>query len=285
MNSPQQASPGEQATLWNGPGARAWIEMQSLLDGVFKPFENLLVQETATKSARHILDVGCGTGATTLAFAQMVGTEGRVVGIDISEPMIAVARARAAHNSSTANFISADAQTHRFESASFDMITTRFGIMFFPDPVSALANLRHAATDDANLCLLVWRGAADNPFMTTAERAAAPLLPEIPARDPDAPGQFAFADPARVTRILADSGWSEIGIEPIDVACAFPESELVRYFTNLGPLSRLLHEVDEQTRTLVIEKVRGAFEPFVDRGEVRFQAACWIVRARSGRTR
>jgi len=282
MNGSRENHQEEQATLWNGPGARAWIEMQSLLDEVLKPFENLLIQEVAAKSASRVLDVGCGTGATTLALARRLGTEARVVGIDISDPMIAVARARAAQDSSSANFISADAQTNPFAPASFDMITSRFGVMFFSDPVSALANLRHAATADANLCWYVWRDAGNNPFMTTAERAAAPLLPEIPPREPDAPGQFAFADPARVTRILQDSGWGEIGIEPIDVPCAFPESELVRYFTNLGPLSRLLQEVHGHTRALIIAKVREAFEPFVYQDEVRFQAACWRVSAHSG---
>jgi SAM-dependent methyltransferase len=277
MNDSRENHQEEQATLWNGPGARAWIEMQSLLDGVLRPFENLLVQEVAAKSARRVLDVGCGTGATTLALARLLGAAGQVVGIDISEPMIAVARARAAHDSSTAKFISADAQTYPFEPAGFDMITSRFGVMFFSDPVSALANLRHAANDAANLCSFVWRSAGDNPFMTAAERAAAPLLPEIPPREPNAPGQFGFADPARVTRILEESGWSEIGIEPIDVPCAFPATELVRYFTNLGPLSRFLQEVDAQTRALVIATVREAFDPFVSKDEVRFTAACWKI--------
>jgi len=269
--------------LWNGPGARAWIELQSLLDGALRQFENLIVQEVAAQSASRVLDVGCGTGATTLAVARLLGTEGRVVGIDVSAPMIAVARARAAREGLAANFIVADAQTNPFEAASFDMITTRFGVMFFADPARALANLRQAATDAASLCLFVWRSAADNPFMTTAERAAVPLLPEIPARAADAPGQFAFADRVRVTRLLEVSGWSEIEIEPIDVPCAFPESELVRYFSNLGPLGRLLQEATEPARTQVIAKIRAAFEPFVCQNEVRFLAACWRVRARPGR--
>src|SRR3954469_19232260 len=120
--------------------------------------------------------------------------------------------------------------------------------MFFENSVSAFANLRRAATDDAELCLLAWRGPEDNPFMTTAERAAAPLLPNIPARRPDAPGQFALADRQRVHSILEKSGWGGIDIRPIDVACSFPEKELVRYVTRLGPLGQVLRETDEQTR-------------------------------------
>ena len=145
---------------------------------------------------RRVLDVGCGTGSTTLAVARLLGAKGRCTGIDISEPMIAAARARAEREGTPASFIRADAQTHAFEPASFDMIISRFGVMFFDDSVRAFANLRRAARDDAELRFIAWRSAAENPFMTTAERAAAPLLPNLPARRPDAPGQFAFADRA-----------------------------------------------------------------------------------------
>jgi len=271
----------EQTTLWNGSAGRAWIEVQPLLDEILDPFGDLLVQAVATRSAHRVLDVGCGTGATTLAVARLLGVKGEVVGVDISEPMIGVARARAAHDDSTATFICADAQTRPFEPASFDMMISRFGVMFFENSVSAFANLRRAATDDAELCLLAWRGAVDNPFMTTAERAAAPLLPNIPAREPDAPGQFAFANSGRVARILEESGWADIDIQPVDVPCAFPEKELVPYFTQLGPLGRVLHEADEPTRARIIQTVRAAFDPYVDGNEIRFNAACWQISARS----
>jgi len=214
---------GEQATLWNGQNGRAWVEAQALLDQMFKPIEELLAASVPATAAATVLDVGCGTGSTTLAAARRLGPTGRCVGIDISEPMIAAARKRAERDGVAAGFIRADAQTHDFEPASFDMIISRFGVMFFDDPVRAFANLRRSAKDRAALRLVVWRSAAENPFMTTAERAAAPLLPDIPARQPDAPGQFAFADRERVTRILQAGGWSDIDLKPIDAACAFPE--------------------------------------------------------------
>ncbi|HYH96143.1 MAG TPA: SAM-dependent methyltransferase, partial [Hyalangium sp.] len=168
-----------------------------------------------------------------------------------------------------------------FEPESFDMIISRFGVMFFDDSVRAFANLRRASEDDAELRFIAWRSPSENPFMTTAERAAAPLLPNIPARRPDAPGQFAFADQRRVYRILEESGWAEIDIRPIDVACTLPEKELVRYLTRFGPLGQILHEADERTRTQVIETVRAAFDPYVHGAEVHFTAACWRVGARA----
>jgi ubiquinone/menaquinone biosynthesis C-methylase UbiE len=271
----------EQTTLWNGLAGRAWVEAQELLDQALKPFEDLLVEAVSAGSGGRVLDVGCGTGSTTLAVARLLGAKGRCIGIDISDPMIAAARARAEQETTPASFIRANAQIHAFEPASFDMIISRFGVMFFDDFVGAFANLRRAAQDGARLRFVAWRSAAENPFMTTAERAAAPLLPNIPARRPDAPGQFAFADQSRVCRILEESGWAEIDTRPIDVACSFPEKELLRYLSRLGPLGRILHEADEQTRKQVIETVRAAFDPYVHGAEVRFTAACWMVGARA----
>jgi ubiquinone/menaquinone biosynthesis C-methylase UbiE len=280
MDVTQQTDNG-QAALWNGRAGRAWVEAQELLDRLFKPFEDLLVEMVRAGSERRVLDVGCGTGSTTLAVALRLGGSGRCVGVDISEPMIAAARARAKRESAPASFIHTDAQHHVFEPASFDIIISRLGVMFFDDPALAFANLRRAATDGAELRFIAWRSAAENPFMTTVERAAAPLLPQIPARQPDAPGQFAFADRHRVRSILKQSGWAEIDIRPIDVDCTMLEEELVGYFTRLGPVGLILQDADERTCTQVIKTVRAAFDPYVHGTEVRFTAACWKVSARA----
>jgi SAM-dependent methyltransferase len=271
----------EQTRVWNGPAGRAWVEAQEVLDSLFKPFEDLLVEAVSAEAGGRALDVGCGTGATTLAAARRLGAKGLCTGIDLSEPMIAAARARAEREGTPATFIRANAQSHAFEPASFDLIISRFGVMFFDDPVRAFANLRHAARRDAELRFVTWRSPAENPFMTTAERTAAPLLPNLPVRPPDAPGQFAFADRSRVHSILEQSGWANIELQPIDVACTLPEKELVRYLTRIGPVGMFLQAADEQTRTQVIKTVRAAFEPFVHGAEVRFIAACWRVTARS----
>ena len=271
----------EQTRNWNSVSGCAWVDLQELLDGMFKPFEDLLVDASYAGRACNVLDVGCGTGGTTLAVARRLGANGRCVGIDISNPMIAAARVRAEREGLSATFICADAQTYAFEPASFDMIISRFGVMFFEDFVGAFANLRRAARDDAELRFIAWRSAAENPFMTTAERAAAPLLPNLPARRPNAPGQFAFADAERVRRIMEESGWTKIDIRPIDVVCTLPESELVRYLSRLGPVGLSLQEADDRTRAEVIKTVRAAFDPYVHGAEVRFNAACWIVVARA----
>lgn len=273
----------EQAKLWNGPAGLAWVESQALLDRLFLPFEERLAGVVPAGSALRVLDIGCGTGSTTLAVAARLGARGRCTGIDISGPMIDAARARALARfgaaSMAAEFVVADAQRHAFEPASVDLILSRFGVMFFDDPAAAFANLRRAASDSAALHLIAWRSAAENPFMTTAERAAAPLLPGLPPRRPGTPGQFAFAAADRVRRILQQGGWADIDIQPIDVPCAMPESELPNYLSRLGPVGVALQSVDAQTRAQVIETVRAAFEPYVQGDEVRFNAACWMITA------
>jgi ubiquinone/menaquinone biosynthesis C-methylase UbiE len=274
-------SNSEQAALWNGLAGRGWVEEQALLDQLLEPFQDLLVAAVGAASARRVLDVGCGAGGTTLAAARRLGAEGRCTGIDISAPLIEAARQRAQREGTPATFIQADAQEHAFEPASFDMVISRFGVMFFDDPVRAFANLRRAVSDGAALRAIAWRSAAENPFMTTAERTAAPLLPSLPPRRADGPGMFAFADQRKVSRILEESGWAEIDIRPIDVACTLPETELIRYVTRIGPLSLVLPETDDRTRAQVIETVRTAFDPYVHGTEVRNMAACWLVGARA----
>jgi SAM-dependent methyltransferase len=270
----------EQAALWNGSAGHAWVESQDLLDRLFRPFEAILLDALAPANAARALDVGCGTGATTIALARRMGAVGRCTGVDISEPMLAAARARAEQEHLPITFIHADAQTHAFERASFDAIVSRFGVMFFEDSVRAFENLRSAATKGARLRFVAWRSPEENPFMTAAERAVAPLLPSLPTRRANEPGQFAFADRDRVLSILSDSGWSELEVRPIDVPCTMPERELEHYVTRLGPVGRALQQADEALRAQLIEKVRAAFDPYVQAPEVRFTSACWLVDAR-----
>ncbi|MCO8271679.1 class I SAM-dependent methyltransferase [Actinoplanes sp. TRM 88003] len=262
---------------WNGPSGQAWVQLQSLMDGMYQPIEDLLV-DSVDPARRRVLDVGCGTGRTTVAVAERLAPDARVQGVDISASMIGAAETRAPD----LDFLCADVQEHEWEPQSFDAVISRFGVMFFDDPVRAFANLRRAATPDAALTFVAWRDIEQNPFMTTAERAAAPLLPDLPPRRPDGPGQFGFADAGKVRGILDDAGWLDITIDPVDIECAFPEPELVRYFTRLGPVGLALAEADAQTTAKVVDTVRPAFDRFVNGTDVRFIAACWLVNARRG---
>ncbi len=261
-------SNAEQAALWNTSG-QGWARVQDIVSLAMRPFEELLVEKASEKPRRRVLDVGCGTGGVTRAVAAATGAH--CVGIDIAESMVAAAREHG-----EAEYVLADAQTHTFEE-KFDLIVSRFGVMFFTDPVAAFTNIRTAAEPGAELCFITWRAPEENPFMQTGERAAAEHIPNLPARDPHGPGPFALADPDRLRQVLA--GWSDVEITPIDRITRLPEEALVPYLRNMGPVSRALREAPEDERDRIIGQVRRAFDGFVHGDEVSFPTATWQVTA------
>lgn len=271
----------EMSALWNAHGGETWVELQVLLDRLFLPFENMLGDAVSRTGASNLLDVGCGTGATTLAAARAIGSAGVATGLDISRPLVEAAQRRAEMaNVANARFLLADAQTAPLPPATFDAIISRFGIMFFDDPKAAFANLRRAAARGAPLTAFVWRKPSDNPFMVAAEVAAAPFLPELEPIGSNAPGQFGFADPQHVRRIL-DSTWHEIRIESVNAVCELETDELDRYAVKLGRVGKILPQLSEERRAVIVEAVRRAFVPFVSGGRARFTAACWRIEARA----
>jgi SAM-dependent methyltransferase len=272
----------DEAAPWNEARGRVWVEMQEVLDGMLAPLEAPLMAVAFPGEGGRVLDIGCGAGATTLSMARRLGPTGFCLGVDISGPLVTAAEARAAAEGMvSAAFVHADAQTYRFEPRCFDAVISRLGVMFFDDPAAAFANIKRAARPGAKLSFVAWRTPAENPFMTTAARAAAPFLPCLPAPDPDAPGPFAFADRDRVQRILDVSGWMDIDIRPIDVPSRVAEKDLLSYVTKLGPVGLALLEVDELTRARTAAAVRVAFDPYVADGAARFTTACWRVTARA----
>jgi SAM-dependent methyltransferase len=285
VDAPNQAM----RALWNGTAGRGWVEAQDALRAKFAAVTERLLAGIPAGDGGRLLDVGCGSGATTLAMARRLGPGADCLGVDVSEPLLEVARAHAAEAGLPVRFLQADAQVHEFEPAGFDWLVSQFGVMFFDDPVRAFENLRRAARPGAALRLAAWRTPAENGFMTLAERTATPLLPALqgqPARPTGAPGQYAFADPDLVRRILASAGWTGIDVRPADVACAFPASELERYLSWIGAVGRLLQEVDGPSRRRVLDALLAAHAAYVhgaggSDATVRFTAACWVIVARA----
>jgi len=281
MSDPSIAN-SEQAQLWNDRAGRTWVELGDMLDALLAPFATMLVDEIGPVAQGRILDVGCGSGAVTLELARRSGPGASCLGVDISAPLIEAARGRAAAEGlATAAFRQADAESHPFDAGAFDAIVSRFGIMFFADPVAAFRNLARATRSGGRLACIAWRSAAENDFMTTAERVASAMLPDFPQRDTHGPGQFAFGDREKVRGILEASGWREIAIDPVDVTCLMPRDALRTYVTRMGPLRGIFPTLDEETRARLVAGLDAAFAPFVEGDEVRFIAACWRVTARA----
>lgn len=275
-NKPNQA----QTALWNDEGGRTWVDLQDMLDRLFQPFAALLVDAAVAARGGRVLDVGCGAGGTTLAVAKALGPDSRCTGIDISAPLIAMARARAAaEGAANVTFIEADAQTHGFSAGSFDTVISRLGVMFFDDPEAAFANLRRAARSEAQLAFLAWRSRDENSFMTAAERAAAAVVTELAIRGNDGPGQFGLASGERVKAILEASGWTSIEVRAVDIACSLPVADLAIYVTRMGPYGRVRNTLDETVRTRADSAVLAAFDSYVAGEHVRFTSACWLVTA------
>ena len=203
----------DQIAYWNGPGGQRWTDRQQSQDIMLAPVSDILIERAKAEGGERIVDVGCGCGATSFALAQRVGPAGHVLGIDISAPMLAQAR-KVQPAGLPVDFVLADATVYPFEPASFDLLFSRFGVMFFADPALSFANMRRAMRPSGRVSFACWREPRENPWMMTPLQAVYQHVPKMPPVGPEDPGPFAFASEARVRRILSEAGFSGIQMEP-----------------------------------------------------------------------
>jgi SAM-dependent methyltransferase len=269
-----------QITYWNQAAGPGWVAMQDELDRELADLGLAAMAALAPRTGERLIDVGCGCGATTLELARRVGPEGAVLGVDISAPMLDVARERAAAAGlAQARFTQADARVFAFEPA--DGAFSRFGVMFFESPAAAFANIRRSFRPGGRLAFVCWRPLALNPWMTVPTTAVLPLLPSPPpAPIPGAPGPFAFDDRDRLFGILRDAGFADISIEPHDAKVAWGDLETsVRMGMRLGPVARLVLE-HPHLQPAMADAIRTALAPHVGEDGVQLDSASWIVLAR-----
>ncbi len=271
----------DQETYWNGRGSDSWITLQELLDATFIGFTKHLESITEELSPRDLLDIGCGTGSTTLAAARVKGKAGSCHGLDISKPMLKLANERAAKEKSPVEFIHGDAQHYKFPQHKYDLLISRFGVMFFSDNLAAFSNLRRATGQNGQTCFVAWRTADENEFLSAAERAAAPFFPDLEPRRDNVPGPLGLADRDRTQAILEKSGWAHVNIAPLDIECRFPKSKLVDYITLMGPLGQYLKQRPGDVANEAMEAVKAAYDKFIVADDVVFNAACWEIRAKA----
>lgn len=279
MNSQNPQKP-DMASYWNTAGGQAWVDLQGLMDGLNRPIADVLVEHAFPGAGARVLDIGCGAGGTTLAMASRLGPEGLCLGVDISEPLLAMARRRAeAEGVAAARFVQADAQTHDFGPEPFDAVMSRFGVMFFGDFDAAFANIRKGTRTGGRLTFACWRSPAENPLAGAPLEAAARFLPPLPATDPDAPGRWAFAKPARVRGILERTGWRDIEISPLDAPTPLPMEDAMTLSLRMGAVGAALQHQTDNIRTEVRDAVAASLEPYSRDGVVEMVAACWLVTA------
>lgn len=265
-----------QSEFWNSDEGAHWVDSQARYDAMLEPFIAPVLAAAELTPDAAVLDVGCGTGATARAAAARAA---RVTGLDISAPMIEAARHITEQAGVTnAEFTVADVQTAALPAV--DVAISRFGVMFFEDPVAAFANLRGAAGRVAFVC---WQPMPVNEWMTVPAFAAAAHV-GIPApTDPTAPGPFAFGDPDHVRSVLADAGWRDVGVEPFStrIAVGGPGTveDAVTFLRSTGMGRILFAEADPAAVETALDAVREALTPHVDGDAVRLDSATWIVTA------
>lgn len=274
------------ASEWQGRVGTAWAQEWRRTDRSFGALTAALVDPAALPEFAHALDIGCGAGEVSLALAR-ARPAARVTGIDISDELIAVADERAA-TVDNLDVTLADAARWRHDGTPPDLLISRHGVMFFPDPVAAFTHLRGEGAAGATLRFSCFRSVAENAWARelAAILPAAPDGAAPPPPDPNAPGPFAFGSPDRVRAILADAGWVDAAFQPVDYAMIAGEGagaidDALAYFQRIGPAARTLAALDEDARPAAVARLRALLERHFDGAEVALPAACWIVTARS----
>ncbi|WP_437967881.1 methyltransferase domain-containing protein [Sorangium sp. So ce260] len=274
----------DQIQYWNEVAGPKWVALHDVISAQIRPLGALAMDRAGIAAGERILDVGCGMGDTTLELGRRVGPGGAAVGVDVSAPMLDRARAAAlAAGAANVAFENADAQTAALP-GPFDVLYSRFGVMFFADPGAAFANLRKALRPGARLAFVCWRSLQENPWLFVPATTVARHLP-LPQPDPHAPGPFAFADAARVGALLARAGFARVHHEPIDrelsVAGGKSLDETVDFLLQLGPASAALREANAAPELVdrVRADLREAIAPHAGPEGVRMGGAVWVVTA------
>ena len=284
MSTAERIANAEQIQYWNEQAGPTWVRFQQLLDKQLDGLGMAAMEAAEIEGTEHVLDVGCGCGSTTLMLARQLTRGGRAVGIDISRPMLEVARQRAnAEKVANVAFEEADGQTHAFPEEQYDILFSRFGVMFFENPTRAFENLRRALRPGGHVAFVCWQGPQKNPWMSVPMMIALEHVKIDLPSTPDAPGPFAFADSDRVHHILHDAGFSGITMEAynrdITIGGGGDLDSSVEFIMDMGPVGRALKDASSDTRQTVRSRIAEALQGYHGAKGVRMPAAAWIVTA------
>ena len=268
----------DQARFWDKEAGPKWVREARAMDALLAPVLEALLARAAPREGEQVLDVGCGSGASSLALAVRVGPGGHVLGADISAPLLAAARARAeAAGLSQLEFRQCDAETEAFAPAATDLIFSRFGVMFFEDPAAAFANMARALRPGGRLWIAAWGEIAENPSFTLPAAVAREVFGGAPPRgDPDGPGPFAFREVARIRAILEAAGLSEVAVEAAPLALPAPASTeaLADLMCEIGPVAGAFthFEASPRQRAATRDGIVTALRPYERAGRVLLPA-------------
>jgi ubiquinone/menaquinone biosynthesis C-methylase UbiE len=276
----------DQIAYWNGPAGRHWTDRQQLQDVVLGPVSEALIERAAVKAGETVIDVGCGCGATSFDLLKKVGPAGRIIGVDISEPMLGRAR-ELTPTGAPVEFVLADATVYPFEPEGADVLFSRFGVMFFAHPSDSFVNMRKALRRSGRLAFACWRTPRDNPWMMLGLQEAYKHVPKLPEMKPDDPGPFSFASEDRVRRILSDAGFTNIGMERVDllldIATGRGLEAAIETTLAIGPTSRALENQPQDKIEATTQSLRTALALLQQGETVPLGGSIWIVTAENSR--
>jgi SAM-dependent methyltransferase len=277
------ADNSEQIAEWNGALGQRWAAMQQEINRVVVQFGDAALKVAAPQPGERVIDIGCGCGDTSIEIARIVGAAGSVLGIDVSQPMLEVARSRGAP-ATCAQIAFRDGDASEAElPANIDLLFSRFGVMFFSQPAPAFRHLRKSLRTGGRCVFVCWRTPRDNPWAMTPLSAARTALGVTPAAaDPNAPGPFAFADEERLRAILSAAGFGAIDVQRFDAAIllgATPRSAAERVI-QIGPVARLVRESGVEHLPIILDAVEQTLAPLAaPDGRVSLNGSTWIVSA------
>ena len=282
----------EQATFdeeyWKGDGGKDWLDNIDGVESLIKPFNEGLYERAMLRDGDVVLDVGCGGGMTTIDIASRVGNTGRVVGVDIAPALLAVAQKRGT-GIANVEFREADAGSADIGQGIFDLVTSRFGVMFFTKPVAAFANLRRALKPDGRLAMLCWQTLEENAWVFEPLAAISKIIPMPPKPedpDPDLPGPFSLGTFERIQYVLGEAGFTAVETEPLDRGmCVGNIDQTLEFLTTMGPASKLFKEASEAQVRAGRQAIREMLAKYESDDRVVLPARAWIVTAENNTLR
>ena len=269
------------AAFWNSTMGHAWVSQQAVISDVFTSVTSVSLVAAAAKQGEHVIDIGCGPGDTLLAFARAVGPSGDALGVDVSVPMLEFARHRAA-KAGLANVTCAlaDATTYAFEPRRANLVYSRFGMMFFDDPIKAFTNIRSAMKMGGRLVFVCFRTMPESPWFRVPIEAARPHVPPQPPVDPLAPGMFSLAREDRLRGVLTEAGFREIALNATDVPIHGKDTtQSMAFITQVGPLPALLENASDEQRKRATEAARNALAAQIGADGRGLHVGLWLVSA------
>jgi ubiquinone/menaquinone biosynthesis C-methylase UbiE len=275
----------DEIDYWNGPQGQNWVNENRLSDLMYDPFGDMAIVRAGLTAGENILDIGCGCGTTTLKLANLVAPGGAITCLDISTLMLAIARQRSKSAAVPVNIVNADAETYECAPASFDVMFSQFGVMFFANPNVAFSNVHNALRPRGRIAFVCWRGHERNPWLVTPFEAVRHSMPEVEAPNPDAPASpFSFASQEKVELLLGDAGFTDVELEPFETTARMGEGSLeacvdfVGAF--VGPVAGIIRGAGEAKTSAIINTLRNALAQYHTGNSIELAASAWIVSAR-----